>query len=104
MSVFDPGLRVYGSEISYFTGKLEAYLRYKAIPYERVPMIARHFNHTIPQATGAAQMPAVLLPDGRWMTDTTPMIEWLETQVPDPAVIPSDPLQAFASYLLEDYA
>lgn len=25
-------LRAYGSSISYFTGKLEAYLRYKAIP------------------------------------------------------------------------
>jgi hypothetical protein len=31
-------LRVYGSEISYFTGKLEGYLRYKEIPYERIEM------------------------------------------------------------------
>ena len=54
--------------------------------------------------TGAAQMPAVELPDGRWMTDTTPMIEWLEAQQPEPAVIPRDPLQAFASRLVEDYA
>ena len=28
-------LRVSGSEISYFTGKLEGYLRYKEIPYGR---------------------------------------------------------------------
>jgi hypothetical protein len=27
-------LRVYGSVISYYTGKLEAYLRYKEVPYE----------------------------------------------------------------------
>jgi len=32
-----PGLVVYGSEISYFTGKLEAYLRFKQIAYERRP-------------------------------------------------------------------
>ena len=31
-------LRVYGSELSYYTGKLEAYLRYKGIPHERLAM------------------------------------------------------------------
>jgi len=54
--------------------------------------------------TGTTQVPAARLPDGRWMTDTTPMIAWLESQHPEPAVIPRDPLQAFASRLLEDYA
>ncbi len=97
-------LRVYGSRISYFTGKLEGYLRYKEIPYELIAMTPRYFGRIVPQKTGAAQMPAVELPDGRWMTDTTPMIEWLETQHPEPPVIPRDPLQAFASRLVEDYA
>jgi len=96
-------LSVYGSAISYFTGKLEAYLRYKEIPYRLVPMTPRA-RLRVARATGTPQMPAVLLPDGRWMTDTTPMIAWLETQVPEPAVLPDDPLQAFASRLLEDYA
>ena len=96
-------LRVYGSAISYFTGKLEAYLRYKEIPYRLVPMTPRA-RVQVARRTGTAQMPAVLLPDGRWMTDTTPMIAWFETQVPEPAVLPGDPLQAFASRLLEDYA
>ena len=41
--------RVYGSAISYFTGKLEGYLRYKAIPYERIAMATRHFNRTVPR-------------------------------------------------------
>ena len=98
-----PGLRVYGSAISYFTGKLEAYLRYKEIAYERIAMTplvrARVGKHT-----GTTQMPAVRCFDGRWMTDTTPMIAWLETQYPEPAVIPHDPLQAFTSRLVEDYA
>ena len=97
-------MRVYGSEISYFTGKLEGYLRYKEIAYERVAMTARYFNRIVRRATGVSQMPAVELPDGRWMTDTTPMIDWFETQWPEPPVIPRDPLQAFASRLVEDYA
>lgn len=97
-------LVVYGSEISYFTGKLEGYLRYKEIPYRRVPTTPRLWNRVLPRRTGARQMPAVELPDGRWMTDTTPMIEWLETRHPGSPVIPSDPLAAFACRLVEDHA
>ncbi len=97
-------MRVYGSVISYFTGKLEAYLRYKGLAYELVPMTTRYFNRVVPRATGASQMPAVELDDGRWMTDTTPIIAWFETQRPEPVVIPHDPLQAFVSRLVEDYA
>ncbi|HXQ21556.1 MAG TPA: glutathione S-transferase family protein [Candidatus Acidoferrales bacterium] len=97
-------LRVYGSEISYFTGKLEGYLRYKEIPYERIAMTRRYWSRIVPRKTGVAQMPAVELPDGHWITDTTPIIDWLETQWPEPAVVPTDPLQAFVSRLLEDYA
>lgn len=96
-------LRVYGSAISYFTGKLEGYLRYKEIPYVRVAMTPL-VRARVGRRTGTTQMPAVELPDGRWITDTTPMIEWLETQHPEPAVIPLDPLQGFASRLVEDYA
>ncbi len=96
-------LRVYGSSISYFTGKLEGYLRYKEIPYQLVPMTPL-VRARVGRRTGTPQMPAALLPDGRWMTDTTPMIGWFESQHPEPAVIPRDPLQAFVSRLVEDYA
>ncbi len=97
-------LRVYGLEASYFTGKLEGYLRYKEIPYERLAMTGRYWSRIVPRQTGVAQMPAVELPDGRWITDTTPIIDWLESRWPDPAVIPADPVQGFVSRLLEDYA
>jgi glutathione S-transferase len=49
-------------------------------------------------------MPAVLLADGRWLTDTTPTIAWLEQQFPSPQIIPTAPEQRFFSLLLEDYA
>ncbi len=96
-------LTVYGSAISYYTGKLEGYLRYKEIPYRFVtfsPKIGRRLQ----RETGTSQMPAVELQDGRFMTDTTPMIDWFEAQQPEPPVIPLDPLQAFVSRLVEDYA
>ncbi|MFT5440990.1 MAG: glutathione S-transferase [Myxococcota bacterium] len=99
----DTPITVYGSAISYYTGKFEGYLRYKQIPYRFVafsPTVSRRLK----KATGTSQMPAVELPDGRIMTDTTPMIDWFEARHPEPAVIPSDPLQEFMSRLVEDYA
>lgn len=96
-------LRLYGSKISYYTGKFEAYLRYKEIPYEFVTMTPR-VRRRVVKETGANQMPAVELADGRWMTDSTPMIAWLEERFPEPAVIPPDPEQRFFALLIEDYA
>jgi glutathione S-transferase len=96
-------LTVYGSAISYYTGKLEGYLRYKEIPYRFVPLSPK-IGRRLQQETGTSQIPAVELPDGRFMTDTTPMIDWFEARYPETAVIPRDPLQAFVSRLVEDYA
>jgi hypothetical protein len=75
-------IKLYGSKISYFTGKLEAYLRYKEIPYDFVSATAPLVNGKIKRNTGAAQMPAIELADGRWATDTTPLVAWFAQQRP----------------------
>jgi glutathione S-transferase len=95
---------LYGSSISYFTGKLETYFRIKEIPYKLQPLTARYHAALVRQNTGSTQMPAIELADGRWMSDSTPIIQWFEAQTPSPAVIPGDPLARFFSLLLEDYA
>lgn len=95
---------VYGLKISYFTGKLESYLRYKEIPYNFRELTGAEFEKLLPEKTGAMQMPAAELEDGRWMTDSTPMIDWFEQQNPDNSILPSDPVQAFVCKLIEDYA
>ena len=97
-------LDVYGLKVSYFSGKLESFLRYKDIPYRFHAMTAKQFMHTIPEATGAMQMPAVQLNEGPWLTDTTPIIEWLDKQYPKHTVYPTDPVQKFIACLIEDYA
>jgi len=97
-------LRVYGVKVSYFTGKLESYLRYKGIAYTLVPRSPGGVARAAGKGGPAAQIPALQLPDGRWLTDTTPTLAWLEEQYPDPQVIPGDPLQSFLSRLVEDYA
>jgi glutathione S-transferase len=94
-------LKLYGAEFSYFTGKLEGVLRYMELPHQRLagsPVGAEAL------AAGVAQVPALQLADGRWLSDTTPIIDWLDQQYPEIAVIPRNPVTAFFSRLLEDYA
>lgn len=98
-----PGIiGVYGSKISYYTGKFEAYLKYRSLPYESFPTVAH--DKKLKQGVGIVQMPVVQLADGRWMTDTTPMIAWLESQQDSPSIYPSDPALDFVARLIEDYA
>ncbi len=96
-------LQVYGSVHSYFTGKFESYLRYKEIPYHLVTITPGAMKK-MRAGTGVAQVPGVLMADGRWMTDSTPMIAWLERQFPQPTVMPADPATRFLSLLVEDFA
>ncbi|MEM1402742.1 MAG: glutathione S-transferase family protein [Pseudomonadota bacterium] len=95
-------MKLYGLRVSYYTGKMEAYLRYKEIRHEFVGLNMKLMKH-LEKQTGAAQMPAIELPDGRFLTDTTPMIAWLEEEHPQSPVIPQDPVLRFFSFLLEDY-
>lgn len=66
--------------------------------------MGRRERARIGRVTGAHQMPALELADGRLLTDTTPTFAWLEQRFPEPEVIPRDPLRAFVSRCLEDYA
>jgi hypothetical protein len=55
-------IKLYGSRISYYTGKMEGYLRYKEIPHDFV-VLNPNLIRMLKAKTGAAQMPAVELPD-----------------------------------------
>ena len=97
-------LVLYGSSISYFTGKLENYFRLRGIPYQFRSMQFPAMKHTLEQEVGLMQMPALQLADGRWLTDTTPIIDWFEGQVQGKPLVPDDPVLAYVCQLLEDWA
>jgi len=99
-----PIYKVYLADVSYFSGKLESYLRYKQIPYERIEMNAQTGVDEVYENTGMLKVPAVKTPNGEWLKDTTPMIDWFEAQHPETSIIPKDPALAFISKLVEDYA
>ena len=96
-------MTLHGSQVSYFTGKLEGALRYKELPYRLQAMNAHAQKYDIPKATGVFQMPALQLGDGRWLTDSTPIIAWLDREFPAYPLVPTDPLLRFFSLLVEDY-
>lgn len=94
--------RLYKHDISYFSGKLEAYMRYKEIAHTVVDSGLAEF-HRIGEKTGTQKLPAIEMNDGRWLFDTTPMIQWLDGQHRDAPVLPTDPALRFVALLLEDY-
>lgn len=93
---------VHGLDLSYFTGKLEAYFRGKGIPYVLKEMTTRSFRDCA-RATGVQQMPQVECPDGTWFTDTTLIIQHFEKALPTPAIAPRDPAIRFVSQFIEDF-
>lgn len=95
-------IRVYGSRISYYAGKLEAYLRYRGIEYELLSMMD-HAQEILAGA-GAMQSPVARLDDGRWMSDSTPMLAWFDAQSQGPSIYPEDSGMRFLALLLEDHA
>jgi glutathione S-transferase len=97
-----PEYVVHGLELSYFTGKLEAYVRVKGIPHRFVAMDSTDFRRCS-RETGIAQMPQIQRPDGSWTTDTTAFITAFEDEQKEPRLRPPAPAAAFLSLLLEDF-
>ncbi|MEL6829580.1 MAG: glutathione S-transferase N-terminal domain-containing protein [Pseudomonadota bacterium] len=95
-------MHIYGSRVSYYTGKLEAYLRYKGIPYTSQGMPYDQAK-MLREKVGVIQMPIVDREDGRWMSDTTPILLELEKETPAPSILPTDPVVNFIARLIEDY-
>ncbi|CAK9030313.1 Hypothetical protein SCF082_LOCUS19172, partial [Durusdinium trenchii] len=106
-----PRYAVYVMDISYFSGKLETYLRFKRISFTRIEVTHKQFM-TLFQHTGLVQVPILLdRSTGKYYRDTTSIIELFESRPaeflePSSArrpVMPSNPEANFISQLLEDY-
>lgn len=95
---------LYKMDVSYFSGKIEAYLRYKGIPYNSIECLDdMTMLQRVGQKTGVQKVPAIEMPDGKWLSDTTPMIQWLDKKHSESSVYPEDPALRFIALLIEDY-
>ena len=86
-SVHEP-YRLYLYDPSYYSGKMEMYLRCKQIPFERIEASAVRMVGLAYKNTGVMKVPFIQTRDGKWLKDTTPMIEWFEKQYRETEVIP----------------
>ncbi|MDD9941896.1 MAG: glutathione S-transferase N-terminal domain-containing protein [Myxococcales bacterium] len=95
--------RLYGTEISYFTGKVRAYLRWKDLPFVEIPSDASVYSEVILPRVGFPVVPVVVTPQDETLQDTTDIIEALEQRHPDPTIVPGTPVQRLVAALLELY-
>ena len=98
---------LYGAEVSYFTGKVRAYLRWAGIPFEEALSTADVYRNVIVPAVGAPVIPVLRAADGRMLQDSTVIIETLDqAQRRDGATLsvhPATPLRKLVSLMLEAY-
>jgi glutathione S-transferase len=93
----------YAWEISYYSGKTRAYLRYKQIPFVD-KKIHLWTMPAIQKKVGAHVMPVLVTPQGEWLQDTSHIIDVLEQRFPDAPIVPTTPRQKMAAYLIEAWA
>jgi glutathione S-transferase len=95
--------RLYGSELSPYSVKVRALLRFKGLAFEWL------------QRSGARQeefaryaklplIPVLVDAEDNAFQDSTPIMEALEREFPEPSMTPDEPALAFMSALIEDYA
>jgi glutathione S-transferase len=95
---------LYGAQLSLYSGKVRSYLRYKAVDFEEVVARPAVYRKIIIPQTGVRYIPVVKTPDGRFIQDSSVIIEEIEKLVPERPVIPKNPRQLIVSRLLEMYA
>ncbi len=94
--------RIFGAELSPYSIKVRSYFRYKGIPHEwrrRSPANQDEFR----RYAKLPLVPLVITPDDRGMQDSTPILEKMEAEYPEPSIHPDDPIAAFISALLEEW-
>ncbi|MBI1262921.1 MAG: glutathione S-transferase family protein [Rhizobiales bacterium] len=94
--------RLMGLEASPYTMKVDAYLTFKGLPFK---WISRNMKtEGLFQKHAKVQLiPLLFFPDGETMQDSTPILERLESDHPEPTIHPEDPTLWFLSCLLEEF-
>ncbi len=92
---------LYGWNLSYYTGKVLCYLRYKNIPHEFKPVDLWTLLYRIKRHTGETVMPVLVTETHEWVQDSSVIIDRMEVLYASPSVHPETPVQRFASSLME---
>lgn len=97
-------IELYGWEVSPYTAKVKAYLKFKGIPFKTICPNAYTLSRKIQPAVGKMIMPVVYINGKDPIQDSTVIIDFFENRSPDNPVIPKSPKQRIAAQLIELYA
>jgi glutathione S-transferase len=95
--------RIFGAELSPYSVKVRSYFRYKGIPHQWIPR-SQAVQQEFQKYAKLPLIPLVVTPDEQGIQDSTPIIERMESLVPEPTIYPRDPALRFVSALIEEYA
>lgn len=91
----------YSWPVSPYSAKTRAYLRWRGLSFREVRPSALRLWGQIRPAVGDAVMPTLRLADGRWLRDSSVIIDTLDAQNSGPKVMPKTPRQRLACALME---
>lgn len=103
MSTSNKYYTLYGAEISYFTGKVRAYFKWKGIPFKEVLSDASVYREILLPRVGFPVIPVVVGPSDETLQDSTVIIDTIESCFGEPSIYPSTPVQRLVALLLEIY-
>ncbi|MEL6371045.1 MAG: glutathione S-transferase family protein [Pseudomonadota bacterium] len=102
MSDVAPRFRLMGLDPSPYTVKVESFLKFKNVPYDWVSR-TRKVEKEFQEHAKVQLIPLLFFPSGETMQDSTPIIERLDKEYPDPTIQPSDETLWFLSCLFEEF-
>jgi glutathione S-transferase len=95
--------RLFGAETSAYSTKMRSYLKYKGVPFDWVPR-TQETEDELKRVSRFATLPVLVTASGFAVHDTTPLIEALEADSPEPSAMPADAAIGFLACVLEEYA
>jgi len=98
------GYTLFGSEMSYFSGKARAYLRWKGIEFSEVAPTPEVMTSEIIANVGWPVIPVLKTPEGEYVQDTSDIIAHFERLDREASALPPLPLQLFVTFLLQLFA
>jgi len=93
----------YATEVSLYSGKTRAYLRYKGVPFREITPSLKVYRDVIVPRVGRPIIPVLETPEGETLQDTTVIIDALEARLDGPSIYPEGPAQRLVAVLLELY-
>lgn len=95
--------RLFGAETSAYSTKMRSYLKYKGVAFDWTPR-TEETEEELKRVSRFPTLPVLVTSSGFAVHDTTPMMEALEADSPEPSAMPADPALAFLVCVLEEYA